>query len=204
MNRLSKLFGKRSSVVAPLLKCEHIRFTHQDLQTLKLVLDQYPFLFLVKHPREEIIIHFKYSFDPHINIDCLEQAHSHRNRVIDELVPVIENGIFRRVDDEKEMGRYLSTLQMWAQLMKDDLNNSWQDCVVNAQLAERPVLAPRRQLGNYVDPSLFNAIRGIQIGESVDNALIDYGVIPPAWEYGEDEYEGEYPEEAYPHRHYYP
>jgi hypothetical protein len=176
---MRRFFKKSSPVPELALNCVHETFTQQDFQALQITLDLNPTLFLIKHPREESIIHFKHVFDLDANRDCPEQAIIHRNRILTEIVPVIQNGLIRDFQqDEKELEWMLASLNTWTQLMEE--GNIWAYCTEMAK--------PNR---SYLEK--------IRQGEYRDNTFMDYGYIPSAWdpyEIGEAEYEGEYPYES--------
>jgi hypothetical protein len=172
---MRRFFKKNAPVPQIALNCIHETFSQQDLENLQITLNLNPTLFLIKHPREESIIHFKHTFDPDMNRDCIEQARLHRNRILAEIVPVIENGLIRDFQqDEKELEWILSSLNIWTQLMED--GHIWAYCVEMAK--------PNR---SYLEK--------IRQGEYRDNIFMEYEDIPPAWdpyEIGEAEYQGEY------------
>jgi len=176
---MRRFFRKRS--VAPIvLNCVHETFSQQDLENLEIELDLNPSVFLIKHPREMSIIHFNHTFYPDANRDCMEENRLHRNQILAEIVPVIQNGLIRDFQqDEKEIEWMLSSLNIWTQLMEE--GHIWAVC---AEMAK-----PKR---SYLEK--------IRQGEYRDNVFMDYGYIPPAWnEMGEidEEYEGEFPDSYY-------
>jgi hypothetical protein len=176
MQRLSKIFGGNK-------KCTFTKFTLADLQTLKLLLDEKPTLYLYPYPHESIIHHFIDSFDIFANIDCGQKAFLYKAKLIDELVPIISAGLVREFHgDEKELEMYLTSVNDWAYLLKKD-NYTWKECAL--------------KLRTYYDKYDKIILRElIPKGESMNNTFIQYEGIPPVWEPFErgemDEYDGEY------------
>jgi hypothetical protein len=130
---MSSFFKKNASGSEIGLNCIHETFSQQDLENLKITLDLDPSLFLIKEPQEEVVIHFKNAFDPYMNRDCQEQFKLHRNTVLSEIVPIIENGLIRDFQqDEKELQRMLYSLIIWKRLMENYFD--WECCVDTANI----------------------------------------------------------------------